>query len=126
MKIMFIILTMTLSALASSANSSTNTGTCSGYLNNYGSFTVTTTQTATFVNGKMFTEIHVFIFMGFFEDLENAKALAGNETHVLYENAKYQIAVPYVPKAGLYFRDKNSIDFPRNRQPSAWVKLCDY
>lgn len=102
----------------------TATGSCNSTLSQFGYFYASTTQTAIVNKSGLVFEQHQFTFQGFLTGMEAAPRTGYTSRHVKYANDRFEIAVPFVPGAGLLLR---SFQFPDGIDGrGGWIKLCSY
>lgn len=86
-------------------------------------------QNATIQNGEIVNETHDFKFSGFLKDDNNFNRVRLNQDHILYQNSKYQLAVPHAEQSkGLWIKKKETQNVmlgPNEGPKFNWVKLCN-
>lgn len=86
-------------------------------------------QNATIQNGEILNETHVFKFSGFLKDNGDFNRVRLNKDHILYQNSKYQLAVPHAEQSkGLWIKKKETQNVmlgPNEGPKFKWVKLCN-
>ncbi|MEV0294755.1 hypothetical protein [Nocardia sp. NPDC050710] len=97
-------------------------GSCEGNVSGYGRFRARTRLKVSFDGGKLDDHYNYFYFYGFLDDMDNAPYYDWDRSHVMYRKGKYDIAVPYIDGAGLFFRDNRYL----GRDAGDWIRLCDY
>ncbi|MGV9613815.1 hypothetical protein [Nocardia xishanensis] len=94
-------------------------GKCKGDLAGYGWFEADTDLEVEFADGDIDREYRYFYFYGFLDDVDSkSPRVTWDDQHVVYREGHYDVAVPYISGAGLWFKD--------NTKKNRWTKLCDY
>lgn len=86
-------------------------------------------QSATIDGNQLVNEKHSFKFNGFLNEKSSFELVRYNQKHVIYQNAKYLIAAPFLDnKDGFWVKKKPTSHLllgPNEKPESEWKQLCN-